>query len=95
MIRFEHKLKKVGGATNSSFLALVPKEHGASTLDRFRPISLYNTSYKIMAKIIANKLNPFLRSLILPNQGGFVASRQIWDNFILVQEAIHSSNSRG
>jgi hypothetical protein len=48
-----------------------------------------------MAKIIANRLNPFLRSLILPNQGGFVAGRQIWDNFILVQEAIHSNNSRG
>jgi hypothetical protein len=85
----------MGGATNSSFLALIPKEHGASTLDRFRPISLCNTSYKIMAKIIANRLNPFLRSLILPNQGGFVAGRQIWDNFILVQEAIHSNNSRG
>jgi hypothetical protein len=85
----------MGGATNSSFLALIPKEYGASTLDRFRPISLCNISYKIMAKIIANRLTPFLRSLILPNQGGFVAGRKIWDNFILVQEAIHSNNSRG
>jgi hypothetical protein len=79
----------MGGATNS-FLALIPKEHEASTLDRFRPISLCNISYKI----IANRLNPFLRSLIFPNQRGFVAGRQIWNNFILVQEAIHSSNSR-
>jgi hypothetical protein len=85
----------MGGATNSSFLALIPKENGASSLDRFRPISLCNISYKIITKIIANRLNPLLRSLILPNQGGFVAGRQIWDNFILVQEAIHASNSRG
>jgi len=85
----------MGGATNSSFLALIPKENGASSLDQFRPISLCNISYKIIAKIIANKLNPLLQSLILPNQGSFVADRRIWDNFILVQEAIHASNSRG
>jgi hypothetical protein len=48
-----------------------------------------------MAKIIANRLKPLLNSLILPNQGGFVAGRQIWDNIILVQEAIHSSFKRG
>jgi hypothetical protein len=95
MVRFAHKAKKLGGATNSSFLALLPKEHGASSLNRFRPISLCNISYKILSKIIANRLNPLLSSLILPNQGGFVAGRQIWDNFILVQEAIHASSAFG
>jgi hypothetical protein len=50
MIRFAHKEKKLGGATNSSFLALIPKEFGASSLDRFRPISLCNISYKISPK---------------------------------------------
>lgn len=54
-----------------------------------------NVSYKIMAKIIANRLKPFLPHLILPNQGGFVEKRQIWDNVILVQEAIHSSCMNG
>jgi hypothetical protein len=48
-----------------------------------------------MSKMIVNRMQPFLNSLVLPNQGGFVAGRQIWDNFILVQEAIHSSFSRG
>jgi hypothetical protein len=46
-----------------------------------------------MAKIIANRLKPYLNKLILPNQGGFVANRQIWDNIIFMQEAIHSSVS--
>jgi hypothetical protein len=75
MLRFAHKAKKLGGPTNSSFLALLPKEHGASSLNRFRPISLCNISYKILAKIIANRLSPLLSALILPNQGGFVAGR--------------------
>jgi hypothetical protein len=94
MIRYVHKKKRMGGATNSSFLALISKQLGVTSLDRFRHISLCNISYKIMAKIVSNRLTHFLRSLILPNQGGFVAGRQIWDNFILVQEEIHSSNSQ-
>ena len=85
----------MGGATDSSFLALIPKENGTSTLDRFRPIYLCNISYNIIAKIIVNRLNPFLRYLILPNQEGFLAGRQIWDTFILVQEEIQSRNAQG
>jgi hypothetical protein len=95
MVYFTHKAKKLGGSTNSSFLDLLPKEHGASSINRFRPISLCNISYKILSKIIANRLNPLLSSLILPSQGGFVVGRQIWDKFILVQEAIHTSSAQG
>jgi hypothetical protein len=85
----------MGSATNSSFLALILKEFGATSLDRFKLISLCNVSYKIMAKIIANQMTPLLKSLILPNQGGFVAGRKIWDNFILVQESIIQATSEG
>jgi len=93
MLRYVQKSYRLGGATNSSFLALLPKEKGASSFDIFHPISLCNVSYKIMAKIIANILKPLLFHLILSNQGVFVAGRQILDNIILVQEAIHSSYS--
>jgi len=48
-----------------------------------------------MEKIIENGIKPFLSSLVLPNQGGFVENRQISENIILVQEAIHSIYSRG
>jgi hypothetical protein len=95
MLQYVHKSSWLGGATNSSFLALIPKEKNASTFDQFRPISLCNVSYKIMEKIIENGIKPFLSSLVLPNQGGFVENRQIWENIILVQEAIHSIYSRG
>jgi hypothetical protein len=62
----------------------------APLIDSF-PISLCNVSYKILAKIITNRLNNLLPQLILPNQGGFVEKIQIWDNITLVQEVIHSS----
>jgi hypothetical protein len=91
MIQYVHKSSCMGGATNSSFLALTPKEKNASSFDIFCPIYLCNVSYKIMSKIIANRLKPFLCNLILSNQGGFVEKWKIWDNIILVHEAIHSS----
>jgi hypothetical protein len=70
---------------------LIPKAKNANTFDRFHPISLCNVSYKILTKIIANRIKHLLPRIILPNQGGFVTKRQIWDNIILVQEAIHTS----
>eukprot|EP00253_Pinus_taeda_P008234 PITA_08234 len=94
MLRGIQRKGKMGGFTNSTFLALIPKENRPTTFSRFRPISLCNSSYKIFTKIIATRLQPFLPSLISENQGGFLSNRQIHDTITLVQEAIHSSTSR-
>jgi exonuclease III len=91
MIRRSQSNSKLGGSTNSAFLALIPKEKGASNFNRFRPISLCNTSYKILTKIIANRLKTILPHIIPENQGGFIKGRHITDNILLVQEALHSS----
>lgn len=85
---------KMGSSIKSSHLALIPKDPNPQTFDRFRPISLCNVSYKIITKILANRLKKLLPSLISENQGGFVPRRQITDNVILIQEAIHSSITR-
>ena len=94
MIRYSQKINKVGGSTNSSFLALIPKEKDAASFNRFRPISLCNTGYKLITKIIATRLKRILPRIIPENQGGFIKGRKILDNIILVQEAIHSSCKR-
>lgn len=94
MIRWIQRKDKIGGYTNATFLALIPKENRPTSFSRFRPISLCNSSYKILSKILASRLKPLLPSLILNNQGGFLANKQITDSILLVQEAIHSSLSR-
>lgn len=86
--------QKIGGSTNSSFLALIPKEKGANSFNKFHPISLCNIGYKLITKVIANRLKLILPKIIPESQGGFIQGRQIVDNFILVQEVIHSSLSR-
>jgi hypothetical protein len=94
MIRKSQSSSKLGGSTNSAFLALIPKEKGALSFNRFRPISLCNTSYKILTKVIANRMKTILPLIIPENQGGFIKGRHIADNIILVQEALHSSVRR-
>ena len=84
----------MGGATNSTFLALIPKDAKPSSVKRFRPISLCNASYKIFSKVLSLRIKQVLPTLISPNQGSFVSVRHISDNILLVQEAIHSSTKR-
>ena len=94
MLNWTRKKDKIGGPTNSSFLALIPKDKSPLTLDRFIPISLCNTSYKIMSKTLASRMKSIMGRLILDSQGGFVTGRQILNNIIIIQEQIHSSMER-
>ena len=94
MVSAFHKKYKVGGCTNSTFLALIPKEVNPSSFDRFRPISLCNASYKILAKLLANRFKLLLGKMISPLHGGFVKGRHLVDNVTQVQEALHSSFQR-
>ena len=88
------KKAKVGGCTNYTILALIPKEVNLASFNRFQPILLCNASYKILAKLLANILKPLLGTLISPLQGGFVKGRHLVDNVIQVQESLHSSFQR-
>jgi len=90
MVLKSQNCNKIGGSTNSAFLALNPKEKDATTFDRFRPIYLCNIGDKIITKIMATQIKVILRKIILVNQGGFIEGRKIWGNIILVQEVIHS-----
>ena len=94
MVKKSQSCNKIGGGTNSSFLALIPKEKGASSFARFRLISLCNIKYKVITKVLANMLKVVLPGIIPENQGGFIQGRHISDNIVLVQEVIHSSINR-
>ena len=94
MLKNAFQKKKIGRNTKSSFLALIPKEPNSTNFDRYNPISLCNLSYKILIKILENRMKKLLPEIISENQGGFVPKRKITDNVIIIQEAIHSSIQR-
>ena len=76
-------------ALNATFISLIPKGEGTDSWGKFRTISLCNVIYKIITKLIANRLNPLLPSLISPDQSGFVEGRHILNGIIGVHETIH------
>eukprot|EP00253_Pinus_taeda_P018242 PITA_18242 len=67
---------------NTSFISLILKQDIAQTPDKFRPIALCNVVYKIISKVVANKLKPLLPTLVSGEQSGYVEGRQIIDNII-------------
>eukprot|EP00253_Pinus_taeda_P001588 PITA_01588 len=75
---------------NSTFISLVPKEAASNKPEKYRPIALCNVIYKLISKVIANRLKPLLPLLISPEQTGYVEGRQIMDGIILSNEVIHS-----
>ena len=79
---------------NQTLITLIPKCRSPESLSNYRPISLCNTIYKIVTKIIVNRIRPFLFGLISPLQAAFVPGRKGLDNAIIVQELIHTMSKK-
>ncbi|KAK9094639.1 hypothetical protein Scep_026108 [Stephania cephalantha] len=75
---------------NEAPIVLIPKVPFPQSVKEYRPISLYNSSYKLIAKVLSNRLKTVLGKLISPFQNDFAARRQILDNVILAHKVLHS-----
>lgn len=60
----------------------------------FRPIALCNVIYKVISKILINRLQQYLNSIITENQAAFIPGRMILDNIIVAHEIFHSLKVR-
>jgi len=70
-------------------IALIPKKDNPETMRDLRPISLCNVIYKIISKVLANRLKPLLQNCISQEQSVFVENRSIIDNVMAAHEIIH------
>ncbi|GJX32886.1 putative RNA-directed DNA polymerase [Tanacetum coccineum] len=73
---------------NSSFIALAPKNPDPLHIKDYRPISLIGCQYKIIAKVLANRLQQVVHSVVSEVQTAYIRGRQIIDGPLMVNEII-------
>lgn len=73
---------------NSSLIALIPKIEDPLLISDFRPISLIGCQYKIIAKVIANRLSQVISSIVSESQTAYIKGRQIIDGPLIVNEIV-------
>jgi hypothetical protein len=83
-----HRNSKLTKGLNSTFIALIPKVDNPQRLNDFRPISLVGSLYKILAKVLANRLRMVIGSVISETQSAFVKDRQILDGILIANEVV-------
>jgi hypothetical protein len=66
---------KMHKEVNNTLIVLIPEIQNPTSFNHFCPISLCNVVYKIIAKILVNRLRPLLPKLISPCQSAFVPGR--------------------
>ncbi|PKU60567.1 putative mitochondrial protein [Dendrobium catenatum] len=70
-------------------VVLLPKGNNADHPSKFRPISLCQTIYKVIANILVNRIKGILPSIVSEEQAAFVPGRSISDHCLLGQEIMN------
>ena len=85
-----HRYSVFERSLNASFLSLIPKKNNAIDVKDFQPISLVGSVYKLLSKVLANRLRVVLNSLVSESQNAFIGGRQILDSVLIANECIDS-----
>jgi len=79
---------------NKTHIALIPKVDNPNSVMEFRPISLCNVVYKLLSKVLANRLKGIPPEITSPTQSVFIPSRLITNNVLAAYETLHTMQTR-
>ena len=89
-----HERGRFVKSLNVTFLVLVPKKGGAEDLKDFRLISLVGSLYKLLAKVLSNRIKKAMGEVILEPKNAFVEGRQILDAVLIANGVVDSRLKR-
>lgn len=87
--------EKLLRAVNCTIVTLLPKSCDAKTTKDLRPISCYTTFYKIISKILTDRLGLVIHDLVDESQSAFIPGWVIHDNIIMAQELVKGYGRQG
>ncbi|CAN1824958.1 Putative ribonuclease H protein At1g65750 [Linum perenne] len=75
-------------------IVLLPKKQNPTSMSDLRPISLCDVRYRLVSKVLANRLRRIIPRIIGVEQSAFVEGRSIIDNVLIATETLHTMNTR-
>ena len=83
---------------NATILSLVPKTTTTQTMEDYKPIACCSFLYKVISKILANRLKVIFPEAIEANQCAFITERLLLENLLLASELVnryHKTTGKG
>ncbi|GLT63247.1 hypothetical protein SLA2020_358250 [Shorea laevis] len=89
-----HQQGRLVKGLNSSFITLIPKKLNPIELKDYRPITLIGCVYKLLAKVLANRLKNVMAGIITESQSAFVGGRQLVDSVLILNEVVDEAKKK-
>ena len=79
----------ISAGLNHNFISLIPKVKSLEFVTEFCPIAFCNILYKLVSKVLANRLKKVLPQIIYESQSAFQSDKFISDNILMAFETLH------
>ena len=89
---FENKILPL--SMRKSVITLIHKREDKTKIENYRPISLTNTDYRILACVLASRLQRVINDIVGPDQTAYIKGRFIGSNVRLVQDLFDLYNKK-